>query len=303
MLPSIQAQPYYEMDSSYDSYKPELIYSNNNSYESQYGMGSYEKPSYGNDNYEPREYQPPQYQEREYNNYPSEYEMNNSYEKKSYRYDYYEQPREYPSYKEEYKPDYQSYGYDKDYKSKDKEKNSISISNINCNTVNFNFVNNDIGNVSIGNSGIVGTASDDGTNGALSGNANGNNGGYGYQKGKDITCIANINNNNTNIITNDNTTDDNGNGPLICEECFTFNLNEQQINALENAITRTGGGVLFTIEDFCEGFLMSPNVENSFKLQVLELRLDESGIPDDVQQIIIECLEDLEIIEPLIAQP
>jgi len=112
---------------------------------------------------------------------------------------------QYPSYENhDYQSVYQSYVEDRD-KSKDNERNVVSTSNVNCNTVNYNFNNVAIENFSNGNSGIGGStaASDDGTNGALNANSNGNNrgGGYydGYQKDKDITCITNINNNNTSI--------------------------------------------------------------------------------------------------------
>lgn len=131
---------------------------------------------------------------------------------------------EYPSYKSDYNEEYKSYG-NNDYKSKD--SNSISISKIKCENVNNNFNNVVIGNLSIGNSGKGGSASDDRSNGVLSANAySGNNGeryNNGYQKDKDVTCI--INNNNTII------TEGGGNvtEPLTCEECFIEFLSETQI--------------------------------------------------------------------------
>jgi hypothetical protein len=210
------------------------------------------------------------------------------------RYNSYEPEAEYPSYKPDYKPEYPSYGKDNNSNHKSK-KDSSSINKINCITNNVNINGNNAGNVSIGNKG-------QGYLDAYSFGGGYYGEGYNNKQGKGFDCIINNNNNNTNVVAG-------GGGivtipePQTCEECFTFNLNEQQINALEDAITQSGGGVLFTIEDFCEGFLMSPNVENSFKLEVLELRLDESRIPDAIQQIIIECLEDLEIIEPETPQP
>jgi hypothetical protein len=192
ILPSAQAQPYYE-DNRYDSYQPEPKYSNNNSYESQYEMESYEKPSYGKDNYEPGEYQPPQYQEREYNNYPPKYEMDNSYEKKSDRNNYYEEPREYPSYKEEYPK------YVKDnYKSKKDISNSVNINKLNCVNNNVNINGNNTGDINVGNSGSSATSSgtDEGYIGVGSVGGSGYHGeGYGKQ-GKGFDCIINNNNNN-----------------------------------------------------------------------------------------------------------
>ena len=257
-----------------------------------------ESEYYGIDNrynsYGPEAEYPPQYPQKEYNSYEHEIEYGkDSYEKPSYRNDYYEQPKEYPSYKPDYKPEYPSYEKDNKYKSKD--SNSVSINKLNCINNNVNINGNNAGNVSIGNKG-QGYLDSYSFGGGYYGE------GFNNKQGKGFDCIINNNNNNTNVVTG-------GDGivtipePQTCEECFTFNLNETQIQALEEAITRTGGGVLFTIEDFCEGFLMSPNVENSFKLEVLDLRLDESGISDVIQQLIIECLEDLEIIEPETPQP
>jgi hypothetical protein len=181
ILPSVQAETYYEMDSSYDSYQSGQKYTNNNSYESQYGMGSYEKPSYGNDKYEPREYSP-KYSEREYNNYPPKYEMD-SYQK-SYKNNYYEQPREYPSYKEEYPK------YSKDnngHESKKVDSKSVSINKIKCINNNVNINGHNAGNVSIGNNG----------QGYLGGYSSAN--GYDNKKDKSVDCIINNNNINNNV--------------------------------------------------------------------------------------------------------
>ena len=120
-----------------------------------------------------------------------------------------------------------SQGYDDKYKSKDKETgNSVSISKIKCENINNNFNNVVIKNLNIGNSGR-GVALDDGTNGALSTNAYGNNGDRyndGYQKDKGISCV--INNNNTIITGADNVTEPE---PLTCEDCFGANSTLQGV--------------------------------------------------------------------------
>ena len=150
---------------------------------------------YGNYEPEPREYYPPpQYTDRQYNNYPSEYEMDNIYEKKSYRNNYYEQPREYSSYQSDYKQEYPSNDKDDRYKSK---KDSISINKLNC--INTNFIN--IGNIngSINTFAPDRTADSEGDLGAssLGWNEEGYDNGYNKQKEKGFTCIINNNINTT----------------------------------------------------------------------------------------------------------
>src|ERR671914_1517877 len=112
------------------------------------GYGSYEP--------EPRD-NPPQYTEREYtNNYPSEYEIDNY--KKSYRNNNYEQPREYPSYQQDYKEEYPKYVKDNDgYKSKKDTSNSVSINKLNCINNNVNINGNNTGDINFGNSGSSAT--------------------------------------------------------------------------------------------------------------------------------------------------
>ncbi|HEX5185355.1 MAG TPA: hypothetical protein VFV86_00570 [Nitrososphaeraceae archaeon] len=231
------------------------------------------------------------------------YSDRSSYGKSNYE-------REYPSFKSDYKKDERSYGYeDNKYKSNDKERNIVSISNINCNTVNYNFNNVVIGNFSNGNSGIGGAAaaSADGINGALNTNANGNNEGYnnGYQKGKDITCIANINNNNTNIstgaasnATNGNATDGgNDNATDPCVECFLEILNEDQIAEIETFFENGGlsieldllGTVSVTINSFEEFCVL---VET-----VLDLGIGIDSVFFYVDQLVSFVADDNEITE------
>ena len=167
--------------------------------------------------------------------------------------------REYPSYKPDYKQDDRSYGYeDNKYKSKDKERNIVSISNINCNTVNYNFDNVAIGNFSNGNSGIGGSVANDGNNGALNANANGNVAGYsdGYQKGKDITCISNINNNNTNIQTGNGGNATNGN---VTELNTTLSVTK--------IVTCTPNDISQGAAELCE-LVLSNNPPSSFNITV-----------------------------------
>jgi hypothetical protein len=161
--------------------------------EREYRYNSYEP--------EPTEYSPP-YTDRQHSNYPSEYEMD-SYEKKSYGNDYYEQP-EYPSYE-----DNNSYKSKKDSSSK-----SVSINKLKCINNNVNINGNNTGSINVGNSGR--SASSPGTDegylgvGSLGGNGeDGYDNGYNKQKDKGFSCI--INNNNNNTIVTVNATDDGDN--------------------------------------------------------------------------------------------
>jgi hypothetical protein len=189
---------------------------------------------------------------------------------------------DYPSYKPDYKQDDRSYGYEDDkYKLKDKERsdNSVSISKINCNSVNYNVIGNVTGDNNIGNDGRAANS-----NGALGGNAYGNDGeryNDGYQKNKGVSCV--ITNNNT-IITTDNATDGNGDVILTCEECFTTILTEQQL------VTLYGTEFEEFLEGQCIGFAQGNATE-----EALRTFLAAASIPETTIDAIIACLIDVGI--------
>ena len=242
-MPGAQAEPYYDTD-EYTKYAMNMV--NESEDERSYANDGYgsEDGSYGNNNYH----------------------------------------REYSSYQPDYKQDDRLYGYDEKYKSKDKEtSNSISISKIKCENVNNNFNNNVIGNLSIGNSGRGGVASDDGTNGALNANAYGNNGeryndGYN-KKDKDFSCIINNNNTINNVIEGNETTPE---VPLTCIECFEEFLTPAEFELIVSAIG--------SLDRFCDVVL--PDLFESDLREFLEFR----GIEGDSIDNLIECLLEAGIV-------
>ena len=248
ILPSVQSQTYYEMDSSYDSYQPSPKYTNNNSYESQYGMESYEKPSYGKDNYEPREY---------------------------------------PSYKEEYP----KYVKENDgYKSKKDTNNSVSINKLNCINNNVNINGNNTRDINVGNSGSSATTNGGNGEGYLGVGSLGGNYGEGYGKqNKGFDCIINNNNNNINLISGNNQTEQ-----LTCEECFTENLSVEQLNNLTELLSTSP--TLGNLEGLCEQ-LSNATLTNQQKILGLIFIFSEAGITDETAFLrILECLEELGLI-------
>jgi hypothetical protein len=155
----------------------------------------------GYSSYEPQSIYPSKYADREYNSYKPSYEKNIYDTAPSYGNGNY-QPREYSSYQQDYKQEYQSYEKDNNYKSKkDDSSKSVSISKINCINNNVNINGNNVGDINIGSKGV--TAAAEGYLGAYSsGNGyygKGYNGGDDNKKDKGIDCIINNNNTNTNI--------------------------------------------------------------------------------------------------------
>lgn len=196
----------------------------------------------------------------------SSYENNNYYDRE-----------EYPSYKSdynsEYNSDYQSYE-NKDYKSKDKDRdsNSVSISKINCNSVNYNVVGNVTGDNNIGNDGREEVAD---SNGALGANTYGERYNDGYQKDNGISCQ--ITNNNTIVTGGGNATNGNGNIPLTCEECFD-ELTAGQLLSL---------GQIYNV-DTLEGLCLAlPGTSEFTFVDALDL----VGVSEEVAIEIVECLE------------
>jgi hypothetical protein len=243
------------------------------------GYSSYES--------QPRDY-PLQYTEREYNNYPSEYEMD-IYEKKSYRNDYYEQPREYLSYQQDYKQEYPKFVKDNDgYKSKkDTSSNSVSINKLNCINNNVNINGNNTGDINVGNSGksATGPGTDEGYLGVGSsgGYGEGYDNSYDKQKDKGFNCIINNNNINNNFGPG-NATDGNQTEPRTCEECFRQFLSGTEIAGF---LLIFESGLFATLDQVCLNLDLGLISEEEV-ISALEQVLGTGK--DDIINNLIECL-------------
>jgi hypothetical protein len=220
---------------------------------------------------------------------------------------YYE-PREYPSYKSDYKQDSNSYGYDDKYKSKDKDSsNSVSINKVNCINNNVNINGNNTGDINVGNSGRTGV-SDDGTNGGvLAGNEFGNDGeryfdGYN-KKDNGIVCEIDNSNNNTIITTGGNATDGDVPEPITCELCFTLNANELEIERIEEILFEVTEeseefGTLTTIEQLCQALRNAmPLTPEQNEVIVNLLREITGDLLVQNSDAILECLDELGLID------
>ena len=220
------------------------------------------------------------------------YEMNDNYGK-IYKNDNHESA-DYPSYEKD------------NYNSKD---TSVSINKINCENVNNNFNNVVIGNLNIGNSGSGGgAASDDGTNGASTANAYGNNGerynNDGYQKDKGITCI--INNNNTILSGKETTTPvEECHEAKDIEACFEEFLLSDQFELLTDTLASPAGltveingqdVTLRSFEDICfalEGLTTYAQVDDA----VLDILEGLPGLAFPVRGDLIDCIAEVLGIE------
>ena len=225
------------------------------------------------------------------------YAMNmvNDYEDENRSYDNDYEP-DYSSYRHNYKPDYQSYENDNYKKSKDKSY-SISINKLNCNNVNNNINGDVIGNVNVGNNGREGEAANSSSEGSFSANAFGSGERYydgDNKKDKGFTCITNNNNNNTIIMSGGGNATNNGNETIIdsCEECFNENLNDEQLQDIEDALTGFG----INLQSYCET-LAGTTLSNDDKLSSLNGLFEDVEIPGDLRPVILECLDELGIID------
>jgi hypothetical protein len=129
----------------------------------------------------------------------------------------------------------------------------------------------------------------EGYSGAYSSSSNGY-GDKGYNKqDKDFECIINNNNTNTNIVGNGNQTE-----PLTCEECFTENLNQAQLNNLTLVLS---GSRVGNLEGLCEQLLTNTTLTNTEKLVGLRALFANASITDvDAILRLLECLEELRLI-------
>jgi hypothetical protein len=221
----------------------------------------------------------------------------------SYQNNYNEQPAEYPSYKEDYKQEYPQYGKDNNsYKSKDKERGSVSINKVNCINNNVNINGNNTGDINVGNSGR--TTSNSGTDGEGylgGGSSDGYGEGYNKQKGESFNCIINNNNTNNNFGAAGNATDGNGDIVSECEECFRLILTPEQLTALELLLDTVGIDIIdfedpvppittvFSFAELCEvlggltGEDILVNVENIFEQ-------GDIMVNEETEEFLAECL-------------
>ena len=204
-------------------------------------------------------------------------ELDNNY-KKSYGKDNYKST-EYPSYEK-----------DNSYQSKD--SSNVIIKKIKCNNINVNlngFNGIEVNALPPALNGLAtddeAQAADEGEIGAsFSGSGERNTNGYQHND-KDFRFVC-INNNDFVVVEEEE--------PPTCEECFTENLDEQQIIELKRVLALTD--LTPTLEAFCD-LLSNPNVPNEAKLLVLGGAFVGANIDNELSIIIAECLEDLGIIE------
>jgi len=225
------------------------------------------------------------------------YEEMNGYDERPSYYgnDNYE-PREYPSYPPDYKPQYSSYEKDNNYKSKKDNGDSISlnINKLKCINNNVNINGNNTGDINVGNSGSSATGS--GTNegylgvGSLGGNGEEgyDNNGYNKQKGEGFTCI--INNNNNNTIVTGNVTDGNEIETQPCEDCILDSLSPEQEIDLAEAIQFLTN--FPDLEGLCE-FLADETINPVIKDDTLTQILLRAEVPRDTIDDIRDCLNEL----------
>jgi hypothetical protein len=213
------------------------------------------------------------------NDYDNDYE-----EKKSYD-------------KDDYKSEYSSYGKydDRDHdKSKKDSSISVSIKKVKCNNINVNLngIDVNIGGLPINGpvTDPVAVAQEEDDDEEIESNSIESNEdeSYEYKNGKSysgadsIVCI----NNNNNIVGEEEP-------ELTCEECFTENLDEEQLENLTSLLTRTD---VEDLEGLCEA-LSDPTLSNQEKFNGLAIIFSAAEITDeDAFFKVLECLEDLGLI-------
>jgi hypothetical protein len=225
-------------------------------------------------------------------------EMNGYDERPSYYGNDNYEPREYPSYQPDYKPQYSSYGKDNNYKSKKDSGDSISlnINKLKCINNNVNINGNNTGDINVGNSGrsATGSGTDQGYLGVGSygDNGEGYNKGYNKQKDQGFTCIINNNNTNTNIVSvgGDNATDGNITDP--CIECILENLTPEQEIAVAGDLAVNFTDIGGTIQGLCE-FLADETRNSVIKYDTLTQILLRAEVPRDTIDDIRDCLNEL----------
>jgi hypothetical protein len=210
-----------------------------------------------------------------------EKDYNNDYEdKKSYD-------------KDDYKSEFSSYGkYDRD---DDKDSKSVSIKKVKCNNINVNLngINVDFG---FPNNGPVTDPvavtqeeedDDDEESNSIE-NENdksdeGREGEFDSDTNSRIVCI----NNNNNIVVGEEEPE------LTCEECFTENLNDVELETIIQILIILD---LNDLEGLCEA-LSDPTLSNQQKIVGLISLLFASGVEDeDTILEILECLEELDLV-------
>jgi hypothetical protein len=161
------------------------------------------------------------------------------------------------------------YGMDS-YNNKYKDDNS-NAENIECSNININI------NTAEDNDVFSRTFNDDNNGQQLSANTFGNNErNNGFKQNDEDVLVKCIQNNNNSSSPE----------PQTCE-CFTINLDEQQIIDVERVLVATTN--IPTLEEFCAD-LSNPDLPNENKLVSLGLVLTFAGIDVELIQTIGECL-------------
>ena len=202
--------------------------------------------------------------DQKYNTYEQDYGMDNGYD------------------------DNQSYGKDSNSYDKSKDSSNVILKKVKCNNINANlngFNGVDINALPTALRGLaieVQASEDEGEIGASFFGSDG-----GRPSGSDTDSRICINNNDFNV-------NERGTTPEpTCEECFTKNLNEAQLDAVADYLS---GTTFEDLEGLCE-FLSDPTNPNTEKLRAITDLFTVVIIPiDPTFNNILKCLEDLGLI-------
>jgi hypothetical protein len=213
------------------------------------------------------------------NDYDNDYEDKKSYDK------------------DDYKSEYSSYGKydDRDYDKYKKDSNNIFVKKVKCNNINVNLNGIDV-NIGLPNNdpvtnpvALAQEVEDDDEE--IESNSIESDEDESY-KGRDRQSDSNTNsrivciNNNNNIVGEEEP-------EITCEECFTENLDEEQLENLTNLLTRTD---VEDLEGLCEA-LSDSTLTNLEKFNGLAIIFSAAEITDeDAFFKVLECLEDLGLI-------
>ena len=168
---------------------------------------------------------------------------------------------------DDYESKYLSYGKDDNYKSKESRSNSVSIKKVKCNNINVNVNGLDFNGLSPFFSGLAASEAQAEDEGESSyGSYETGYGGSGESANDNNSFKFVCKNNNNNIVVAVNETIPESPKPLTCEDCFTENLSEEQLENLTDVIS--SGTNLEDLEGLCE-IVSNATVPNEGKLFIV----------------------------------
>jgi len=194
-------------------------------------------------------------------------------------YDRYDNKKSYD--KDDYKSEYSSYGKyeDRDHDKYKKESNSsVNIKKVKCNNVNVNLNGIDV-NIGLPNNEPITepiSVAEEDYDEEIESNSiesdkdesyEGKEGKSDFGTDSRIVCI----NNNNNIVIEESPEQ------LSCEECFTENLNDEQLENLTSVLTLTA---VEDLEGLCES-LSDPTISNQEKFNGLAIIFSVAEITDE----------------------